>query len=164
MLDVHKPDVPVAVLKNKKIVIFGFGSQGRAHALNLREQGLSVIVVLRDTSQKLIHARSTKIDVTSDFIAAAKQADIAVLALPDECQKDLYDRFLKDHLPKHALLIFLSGFSVHFGFVTPRTDLDVGLVAPKVPGVMLREQFLKGLGVPALVSIHQDVTGQARAF
>lgn len=159
----YSKDANESALKGKKIVIFGYGSQGHAHALNLKDRGFDVAVSLRKGSKGLEKAKAQGFTVFDDNVAAAKTADIAMILIPDELQKDLYDT-IKDHLPQGCTLAFGHGFNIHFGRVVPRVDMDVFLVAPKGPGHLVRSQFVSGMGVPCLFAIHKDVSGNARGL
>jgi ketol-acid reductoisomerase len=158
----YDKDANLSVLKGKKIVVFGYGSQGHAHALNLKDAGLDVSVSLRKGSKGLDKARAAGIKVWDDNAAAAKTADLAMVLIPDELQKELYDNDLCDNLPKGSALLFGHGFNIHFERIAPRADLDVMLVAPKGPGHLVRSQYKDGKGVPCLVAVHQNPTGLAK--
>jgi ketol-acid reductoisomerase len=158
----YDKDANPSVLKGKKIVVFGYGSQGHAHALNLKDSGFDVAVSLRKGSKGLEKARAAGLKVFDDNATAAKTADVAMVLIPDELQKDLYEKDLRDNLPKGAALAFGHGFNIHFKRIEPRTDLDVIMIAPKGPGHLVRSQYREGKGVPCLTAIHQDRSGQAR--
>lgn len=158
----YDKDASRELLKNKKIVVFGYGSQGHAHALNLKESGMDVSVSLRSGSKSIEKARQQGLHVFENNQEAARQAEVAMVLIPDELQKELYDQDLKDHLPKGAALLFGHGFSVHFKRIVPREDLDVLLVAPKGPGHLVRSQFVEGKGVPCLIAIGQNSSTQAK--
>lgn len=149
-------------LKNKRIVVFGYGSQGHAHALNLKESGFDVSVSLRKGSGGIAKAQAAGLKVFDDNAQAARVADVAMVLIPDELQKDLYDSALHDNLPQGAALSFGHGFNIHFKRIAPRADLDVFMVAPKGPGHLVRSQYSEGKGVPCLIAIHQDKSGKAK--
>ena len=142
-------------LSDKKIVVFGYGSQGHAHALNLKESGFDVSVALRDDSHSREKALKDGFQVL-DLKEGAKKADVAMLLVPDENQKNLYDNYLKENLKKNSFLGFAHGFNIHYSQIVPREDLNVFMVAPKSPGHKVRDKFLEGEGVPALISVYQD--------
>ncbi len=155
-------DANLEVLKGKNIVIFGFGSQGHAHALNLKDSGLNVRVSLKEGSPSIEKAKAGGLQVFSNNTEAAQWADVAMVVIPDEHQKDLYDRHLKDNLKKGAALFFAHGFNIHFKRIVPRPDLDVILIAPKGPGHLVRDQYKEGKGVPCLIAVEQNATGGAK--
>ncbi|MCP5468277.1 MAG: ketol-acid reductoisomerase [Deltaproteobacteria bacterium] len=159
----YDKDADLDILKGKKIVIFGFGSQGHAHALNLKESGLDVAVALKAGSSSISKAENAGLKVITDLSEAAKQADLAMIVIPDESHKELYENHLKDNLKKGAALFAAHGFNVHFKRIVPRGDLDVLLIAPKGPGHLVRDQYVEGKGVPALIAVDQDATGNALA-
>ncbi|MER1987288.1 MAG: ketol-acid reductoisomerase [Solibacillus sp.] len=148
------------VLKGKKIAIIGYGSQGHAHALNLKESGYDVVVGIRP-GKSYDAAKEDGVEVKTVAEAAA-EADVIQILLPDERQKAVYEAEIAPHLTAGKALMFAHGFNVHFGQITPPADVDVFLVAPKGPGHLVRRQFTEGAGVPGLFAIHQDATGQAR--
>lgn len=154
-------DASLEPLKGKKIVVFGYGSQGHAHALNLKDSGLDVTVVLRNGSQGIEKARRHGLKVLTDPKEAAKFADLAMIVIPDQDQKKLWDEHLKENLKKGAALFFAHGFNIHFKRIIPRPDLDCILIAPKGPGHLLRSQYQAGVGVPCLIAVEQDATGKA---
>ena len=148
------------VLKGKKIAIIGYGSQGHAHALNLKESGFDVVVGVRP-GKSFDQAKEDGVEVKSVAEAAA-EADVIQILLPDERQKAVYEAEILPHLTEGKALMFAHGFNVHFGQITPPENVDVFLVAPKGPGHLVRRQFTQGAGVPGLFAVHQDATGQAR--
>jgi len=149
-------------LKGKNIVIFGFGSQGHAHALNLKESGLNVKVSLKPGSAGIAKAQGFGLEVFTNNSEAAKWADVAMIVVPDEHQKALYEDHLKANLKQGAALFFAHGFNIVFERIVPRPDLDVILIAPKGPGHLVRDQFKEGKGVPALIAVHQNASGKAK--
>jgi ketol-acid reductoisomerase len=149
-------------LKGKKIVIFGYGSQGHAHALNLKDSGLDVSVALPATSKSISRASAAGLNVITDLDQAAREADVVMIVIPDENQKALYDKHLAKNLKKGAALFFAHGFNIHFKRVVPREDLDVLLIAPKGPGHLVRSQYIEKVGVPCLIAVQQNATGKAK--
>jgi ketol-acid reductoisomerase len=148
-------------LKGKRIVILGYGSQGRAHALNLHESGLDVVVGVRRDGPSWIKAQADGLRV-EEPAEAVKQADLVAILTPDMVQPKLYEDAIEKNLKPNAALLFAHGFNVHFDQIKPRADIDVILVAPKGPGALVRREYEKGHGVPCLFAIHQDASGQAR--
>jgi ketol-acid reductoisomerase len=154
-------DADVNLIKTKKVVIVGYGSQGHAHALNLRDSGVKEIVIaLRKGSASAQKAEKEGFKVM-DVGDAAKWADIIMVLIPDELQADMYRHDLSLNMKKGAALMFAHGLNVHFNLIEPRADLDVGMVAPKGPGHTVRGEYVKGGGVPCLLAIHQDKSGNA---
>ena len=160
----YDKDADLKDLQGKKIVIFGFGSQGHAHALNLKDSGLDVTVCLKEGSASIAKAQNGGLKVVTDAAQAAREADVAMIVIPDEHQKDLWEKSLKDNLKKGAALFFAHGFNIHFKRIAPRKDLDVLLIAPKGPGHLVRDQFKEGKGVPCLIAIEQNASGKAKAI
>ncbi|MEQ1752859.1 MAG: ketol-acid reductoisomerase [Micropepsaceae bacterium] len=153
-------DANVGLIKGKKIAIIGFGSQGHAHALNLRDSGAKeVVAALRPgASAKKAEAMGFKV---MDVAEAAKWADVMMMVTPDELQADIYRDSLHKNMKQGAALLFAHGFNVHFRLIEPREDLDVLMVAPKGPGHTVRSEYQKGGGVPCLIAIHQNGSGNA---
>ncbi|HUA88264.1 MAG TPA: ketol-acid reductoisomerase [Steroidobacteraceae bacterium] len=156
----HK-DVDKKALKGARIAIMGYGSQGRAHALNLHDSGFDVVVGVRKGGDGWKKARKAGLAV-AEPAAAVKDADLVAILIPDTAQKAFYDS-IKSHLKKGATLLFAHGFNVHFKQVKPRKDLDVVLIAPKGPGDLVRRQYQEGAGVPCLLAVAQDASGKAHA-
>ncbi len=148
---------------NLKIATIGYGSQGRAHALNLRDSGFDVTVGLRPGGPTEIKARAEGFTVKTPT-EAVKHADLVAVLTPDMVQRKLYDEVLKDHLKPGACLLFAHGLNVHFDLIKPREDIDVVLVAPKGPGALVRREYEIGRGVPCIYAVHQDRSGQAEAL
>lgn len=142
-------------LSGKKVVVFGYGSQGHAHALNLKDCGYDVSVALREDSQSWDRAKEDGFEVLN-LKDGARVADVAMLLVPDENQPELYKNYLKNELKNGAFLGFAHGFNIHYSQITQRKDLNVFMVAPKSPGHKVREKFLEKEGVPALISVYQD--------
>jgi ketol-acid reductoisomerase len=154
-------DVDTARLAGKRIAVLGYGSQGRAHALNLRDSGLNVVVGLRPEGKTWQKAEADGCEV-QEPAAAVAGADLIAFLLPDTAQPQLYAS-IEDKIPQGATLLFAHGFNIHFGQIKPRDDLDVVLIAPKGPGDLVRRQYEQGKGVPCLVAVAQDASGHALA-
>jgi ketol-acid reductoisomerase len=155
-------DADLSVLKNKTLAVLGFGSQGHAHALNLKESGLKVIIGLYDGSKSIPVAKEKGFEVVSTA-EAVKQADVIFVALPDTKQAKVYQKDIAPNLTKGKTLLFSHGFSIHFKTIVPPKNVDVILVAPKGPGHIVRRQYVEGKGVPALIAIYQNASGKAKA-
>ncbi len=158
---VYEQDAPLDPLKGKTVAIIGFGSQGHAHAQNLRDSGVKVIVANRRDSANGRLAIEKGFD-PMPVDQAVRQADLIIIGLPDEVQPDVYTKQIAPHLKVGKALGFTHGFNVHFKTIVPPKDVDVLLVAPKGPGHLVRSEFEKGGGVPCLLAIHQDPSGKAR--
>jgi ketol-acid reductoisomerase len=156
----YEKDGNIDTLKGKKIAIIGYGSQGHAHALNLRDSGLDVIVGLPAESKSRAKAEAAGLTVMTPA-EATKAADVIMILVPDHIQGDLYAQDIAPNLTAGKTLMFAHGFNIHFGFITPPKDVDVSMVAPKAPGHRVREVFTEGSGVPAIVAVHQDASGHA---
>ena len=156
----YEKDGNLSHLQGRTVAIIGYGSQGHAHALNLRDSGVSVVVGLYEGSKswKKAEAAGLKVHTVAD---AAKAADVVMILLPDHVQGDLYNQEIAPHMTAGKTLMFAHGFNVHFGYIKPPAGVDVSMIAPKAPGHRVRELFTEGVGVPALVAIHQDATGEA---
>ncbi len=154
-------DADVNLIKSKKVAVIGYGSQGHAHALNLRDSGLAEIAVgLREGSGSVAKAEAEKLRVLAPEEAAA-WADVVMVLTPDELQSRLYDQHLGPNMRAGAALAFAHGLSIHFRLIEPRADLDVFMVAPKGPGHTVRSEYQRGAGVPSLLAVHQDASGNA---
>ena len=154
-------DADVNLIKQKKVAIIGYGSQGHAHALNLKESGVKdVAVALRSGSASVAKAEGEKLKVMSPA-EAAKWADVVMVLVPDELQADLYNNDLRDNMKKGSALAFAHGLNIHFKLIEPPEDIDVFMVAPKGPGHTVRGEYLKGGGVPCLIAVEQDFSGNA---
>ena len=155
-------DADVNLIKSKKVVIVGYGSQGHAHAINLRESGAKeVAVALRPDSSSRAKAEAEGIPVM-DVAEAAKWADVVMMLTPDELQRHIYRDHLHENMRENAALAFAHGLNVHFKLIEPRSDLDVFMVAPKGPGHTVRSEYQRGGGVPCLIAVAQDATGNAQ--
>src|SRR5437867_3564500 len=157
----HEEDADLVHLKGKKIAIIGYGSQGHAHALNLRDSGLDVVVGLYKGSKSWEKATQAGLKVAG-VEEASGQAHVIMILVPDQTQKALYEQSIKKNLTTGKTLMFGHGFNIHFSQVVPPADVDVSMIAPKGPGHMVRQVFTEGTGVPALLAIHQDHSGHAR--
>jgi ketol-acid reductoisomerase len=153
----------LALVRARKVAVLGYGSQGHAHALNLRDSGVRVQVGLPESSRSCEAARAAGLDVTSPARASA-WADVIMMATPDTVQPALYREHVAPHLSPGKLLMFAHGFNIRYGTIVPPAEVDVSLVAPKSPGHRVRELFVEGGGTPALIAVEQDATGQARAL
>ena len=159
----YDKDADLSVIQNKTVAIIGYGSQGHAHALNLKDSGVKVVVGLRDGSPSVAKAKNAGLAVKS-VANAVKDADVVMIVAPDEQHKKIYEADIGPNLKKGAALAVAHGFSIHFGFIQPRADLDVFMVAPKGPGHLVRSTFTQGGGVPCLIALKQDASGNARAI
>jgi ketol-acid reductoisomerase len=153
-------DADLDLLKGKTVAILGYGSQGHAHSLNLKDSGVDVVVGLRPDSKSVEQARSNGLEV-ADVAEAASRGDVVMVLLPDELHGQVYSEHIRDGIAPGKTLLFGHGFSVHYGEVEPPPEVDVALVAPKGPGHLVRRQYLEGSGVPGLVAIHQNASGNA---
>jgi ketol-acid reductoisomerase len=154
-------DADLALFKGKTLAIIGFGSQGHAHALNLKESGCNVIVGLYPKSKSRAVAEKLGFKVF-DTAEAVKQADVIMVGVPDMRQADVYEKDIAPNLTPGKCLLFTHGLTIHFGLITPPKDIDVIMVAPKGPGHVVRSQFQEGKGVPALIAIHNDASKKAK--
>jgi len=157
----YDDDADLTLLDGKTVAIIGFGSQGHAHALNLKDSGVNVVVGLREDSQSVQQARDGGLEVLP-VAEAASRGDLVQMLVPDELHRQVWEEEVRDGIAPGNLLMFGHGFSIHFGEVDPPADVDVAMVAPKGPGHLVRRQYVEGNGVPGLVAIHQDATGSAR--
>jgi ketol-acid reductoisomerase len=156
-------DADLSLIQAKKVAIIGYGSQGHAHALSLKDSGVHVKVGLAPTSKSRTKAKKAGLEVTTPA-KAAKWADVVMILTPDQTQAKLYAEEIAPNLKPGALLLFAHGFNIHFKTIIPAKNIDVGLAAPKAPGHRVREVFTEGGGVPGLIAIHQDATGTAHAL
>ena len=154
-------DADLNLIKGKKVAVIGYGSQGHAHALNLRDSGVKdVAIALRKGSGSAKKAEGEKLRVM-EVADAAKWADVIMMLTPDELQADIYRDHLAENMKPDSALMFAHGLNVHFNLIEPRADLDVGMIAPKGPGHTVRSEYQRGAGVPCLLAIHQDKSGNA---
>src|SRR3990172_3213909 len=158
----YDKDADLSIIQGKTVAVVGYGSQGHAHALNLKDSGVNVVVGLRESSASVAKARNAGLAVKS-VADAVKGADVVMIVAPDEQHKKIYQADIEPNLKKGAALAVAHGFSIHFGFIQPRADLDVFMVAPKGPGHLVRTTFTQGGGVPCLIAIKQDASGKARS-
>ena len=158
----YENDADVNLIKSKKIAIFGFGSQGHAHALNLKDSGVKeVVVALREGSPSKKKAESQGLRVMN-LSDAAEWADVAMILTPDELQSQIYKNHIEQRMKEGTSIAFAHGLNIHFNLIKARKDLDVFMVAPKGPGHLVRSEYQKGAGVPCLMAIHQDSSGKAK--
>ena len=158
----YEKDADLKLIRGKKVAIIGYGSQGHAHALNLRDSGVhDVMIGLRPGSASADKAMKVQFKVVEPAKAAA-EADVVMILTPDEGQGALYREQLAPNMKKNAALAFAHGFNIHFNMIEPREDLDVFMVAPKGPGHTVRSEYQKGGGVPSLLAVHQDASGKAK--
>ncbi len=157
----YDDDADLAFIQSKKVSILGYGSQGHAHALNLKDSGVDVTVGLRAGSSSWSKAESAGLKVAA-IADAVRDADVVMILLPDENQGDVYRNEIEPNLKQGATLAFAHGFNVHYAIIQPRADLDVIMVAPKGPGHLVRHTFSQGGGVPSLIAVHQDASGKAK--
>jgi ketol-acid reductoisomerase len=157
----YEDDASLDPLEGKTVAILGYGSQGHAHALNLKDSGVDVVVGLRPDSSSVAKAEAEGLEVLSIADAASK-GDVVMILLPDEKQGEIWENEIKDGIAPGNLLMFAHGFAVNFDQVDPPAGVDIGLVAPKGPGHMVRRQYEEGSGVPCLMAVHADESGSAR--
>ncbi|MGD8709486.1 MAG: ketol-acid reductoisomerase [Ectothiorhodospiraceae bacterium] len=157
----YDKDADLSIIQGMKVAIVGYGSQGHAHANNLKDSGVSVVVGLRPGSTSADKARNAGLEVAS-VEEAVKQADLVMVLTPDEHQARIYRDQIEPNAKQGAALAFAHGFNIHYGQVEPRSDLDVIMIAPKGPGHLVRSTYVEGAGVPSLIAIHQDATGRAK--
>ena len=157
----YDKDADLSIIKSKKVAIIGYGSQGHAHALNLKDSGVDVTVGLREgsASWKKAENEGLKVAETADAI---KAADVVMILTPDEFQSGLYKDVIEPNLKKGGTLAFAHGFAIHYNQVVPRADMDVIMIAPKAPGHTVRSEFVRGSGIPDLIAIYQDASGKAK--
>ena len=156
----YQEDCDVSVLKGHKVAIIGYGSQGHAHALNLKDSGVDGCVGLYEGSKSREKAEKQGLTVKTNA-EAAKWADIIMILINDELQADMYKKDIEPNLNEGDMLMFAHGFNIHFGLITPPKFVDVTMIAPKAPGHTVRSEFLEGKGVPMLIAVEQDATGKA---
>ena len=157
----YDKDCDLSIIQGKKVAIIGYGSQGHAHALNLQDSDVDVTVGLRASSSSWKKAENAGLKV-AEVEEAVKAADVVMILTPDEFQKQLYSDVIEPNIKEGATLAFAHGFAIHYNQVEPRSDLDVIMVAPKAPGHTVRSEFTKGGGIPDLIAVYQDASGQAK--
>ena len=158
---IYDDDADLSVLQGRTVAVLGFGSQGHAHALNLKDSGIDVVVGLREQSASADKARSDGLEVLP-VADAASRGDVVMVLLPDEKQGEVYERDIRDAIAPGNTLMFAHGFSIHYATVEPGPEIDVGMVAPKGPGHLVRREYIERNGVPGLAAVHQDASGSAR--
>ena len=159
----YDQDCNLSMLDGKTIAVIGFGSQGHAHAMNLKESGMNVVVGLRPGSAHIAKAEAAGIKVM-DIEEAAEAGDIVMMLAPDELQAKLYKEKIEKQMQAGNILMFADGFNSHFQQIIPQKDIDVIMVAPKGPGHIVRRQYTEGMGVPSLIAVHQDASGKAKDY
>ena len=159
----YDADCNLDVLKGKTVAIIGYGSQGHAHAQNLKDSGVNVVVGLRPNSASVKKAQEAGLEVCTTA-EAAKKGDLIMILTPDQNQPDIYEKDIKPNLEAGNVLMFAHGFAIHFNQIVPPKDVDVIMVAPKGPGHTVRSQYLEGRGVPSLIAVHQDADGKAKDY
>ena len=159
----YDSDCDLANLTGKTVAIIGYGSQGHAHAQNLKESGVNVVVGLRPDSASCEKARAAGLTVM-DVESAAKAADLVMMLVPDELAADIYNTQVAPNMKEGDVLLFAHGFNIHFNFIQPAKNIDVIMVAPKGPGHTVRSQYVEGKGVPSLIAIYQDYSGRAKDY
>ncbi|MFZ5757709.1 MAG: ketol-acid reductoisomerase [Pseudomonadota bacterium] len=157
----YDKDCDISIIRGMKVAIIGYGSQGHAHALNLKDSGVSVVVGLRQDSPTVEKVKKSGLE-TKSVADAVKWADLVMILTPDEFQSQLYKHEIEPNIKKGGVLAFAHGFAIHYNQVVPRKDLDVIMIAPKAPGHTVRSEFAKGGGIPDLVAIFQNASGKAR--
>src|SRR6187551_1158133 len=157
----YDSDADLSLLQGKTVAILGYGSQGHAHALNLKDSGVDVVVGLRSDSSSRAKAEEAGLEVL-DIAEAASRGDVVMILLPDEKQAEVWEAEIRDGIAPGNLLLFAHGFAIHFDQIVPPPGADVGMVAPKGPGHLVRRQYEEGRGVPCLMAVHQDASGNAR--
>ncbi len=157
----YDSDADLKVFQDKTVAVIGFGSQGHAHALNLKESGVDVVVGLRETSKSRAQAKDAGLKVDTPDKAAAV-ADVVMMLTPDQTMSEIYETMIAPNLQAGNALAFAHGFNIHYNQIVPPADVDVIMIAPKGPGHLVRSQFTEGKGVPCLIAIHQDATGSAK--
>jgi|TARA_B100001971_G_C18226614_1_gene560923 ketol-acid reductoisomerase len=156
----YDKDADLSIIRSKKVAVIGYGSQGFAHSNNLKDSGIQVVVGLRAGSNSIAKAQAAGLDV-AEVGEAVREADLVMVLTPDELQAKIYKEEIEDNLAPGAVLAFAHGFNIHFGFIEPKSDIDVIMIAPKGPGHLVRSTFEGGGGVPCLVAVEQDASGEA---
>jgi len=157
----YDKDCDLSIIKGMNVTIVGYGSQGHAHANNLKDSGVNVTVALREGSASAAKASNAGLTV-KNTAEAVKSADLVMILTPDEFQSVLNKEEIEPNIKKGATLAFAHGFAIHYNQVVPRADLDVIMIAPKAPGHTVRSEFVKGGGIPDLIAIYQDASGKAK--
>ena len=159
----YDKDCDLEIIKSKTVAMIGFGSQGHAHAENLRDSGVNVVIGLREGGSSWKKAQAKEFEVLSVEEASAK-GDVVMILLPDENQKEIYEAQIEPNLKEGATIAFGHGFAIHYGRIQPRADINVMMVAPKAPGHTVRSEFVRGGGIPDLIAVDQDPSGQTKAL
>ena len=159
----YDKDAPLEPIQKRKVAVIGYGSQGHAHALNLKDSGVDVRVGLHAGSKSAKKAQEAGVRVLP-VAEAAREAEVIMILAPDEKQKKIYDEDIAPHLSRGKALFFAHGFNIHYGQIRPPPDVDVILIAPKAPGHMVRRLYQQGQGTPSLIAVHRDASGQAKAL
>jgi ketol-acid reductoisomerase len=159
----YDQDADLSLIQQKKVAIIGYGSQGHAHALNLKDSGVHVKVGLRPDSKSVVKAKNAGLEVGTPA-EVTKWADVVMILAPDQVQAKLYEEEIAPNLKPGSMLMFAHGFNIHYKTIVPPKNIDVGMAAPKAPGHRVREVFTEGGGVPGLIAVHQDATGKAHAL
>ena len=157
----YEKDADLSLIKKKKVAIVGYGSQGHAHANNLKDSGVKVTVGLRKDGASWAKAKAAGLNV-KEVAAAVKDADVVMILVPDEMQPDVYHNEIAPNIKQGAALAFAHGFNIHYNQIVPRADLDVIMIAPKGPGHTVRSTYMQGGGVPSLIAVYQDKSGKAK--
>ena len=157
----YNKDADLKVLKDRRVAVIGYGIQGRAQSLNLRDSGVDVVLGLNLKDETWKRAKADKMKIMS-IPEAVQSSEIVMMLIPDEVQKSVYDKYVAPYLRKGMTLDFAHGFNIHFKRIVPPKNIDVIMVAPKGPGALVRETYLSGIGVPALIAVHQDHSGKAK--
>jgi ketol-acid reductoisomerase len=160
---IYDDDADLTLLDGKTVAIIGYGSQGHAHALNLKDSGVKVLVGLREDSDSVAKAREQGLEVLP-VVEAASRGDLVMILLPDERHHDVWEQEIRDGIAEGNVILFGHGFSIHYDEIEPPPGVDVAMVAPKGPGHLVRRQFTEGSGVPGLIAVEQDASGNARAL
>ncbi|HWX75178.1 MAG TPA: ketol-acid reductoisomerase [Solirubrobacteraceae bacterium] len=159
----YDDDADLGLLDGKTVAVIGYGSQGHAHALNLKDSGVQVVVGLREDSASVAAAREQGLEVLP-VVEAASRGEVVMMLVPDELHRQVWEGEVRDGVAEGNLVLFGHGFSIHYGEVTPQAGIDVAMIAPKGPGHLVRRQFVEGSGVPGLIAVAQDATGNARSL
>ncbi|HJE65552.1 MAG TPA: ketol-acid reductoisomerase [Campylobacter avium] len=157
----YDKDCDLSLLKDKTVAIIGYGSQGHAHALNLKDSGIKVVIGLRSDSSSVAKAKEAGLEVLS-VDEASKKADLVMILVPDELAADIYNTQIAPNLKDGATLAFAHGFNIHYGLIKPKPNTDVVMIAPKGPGHTVRSEYLASKGVPSLIALYQDYSGKAK--
>ena len=155
---IYDKDIDKEKIKESNVSVIGFGSQGHAHALNLHDSGVDLVVGLREDSSSWARAEENELKVMN-LQDATKNADVVMLLLPDEVMADVYNKEIAPYMKEGSTLLFAHGFNIHFNEIVPREDLNIAMIAPKGPGHLLRRTYTEDSGMPCLVAVHQDISG-----